>query len=314
MILSRYQANDPPSETPELRVSVECPLCASSQEESPRAVSTFCRSCGEHYGIEGGRAIAPREPAPLPRFRSTDDEATDSNSPPPENNRGLPFESACGVPDSSGINAGPIPKHSIAFVRKLLNMPGGSSAPRTIECPDCGRPLQVSEAASSTICSACSSYIRVEDVLVEGHFQRSVRTRGDLIVHRKGSLFCRLIDCRNLRARGAVSGEIRCQEDAVFSADCQVTGPVKCRRLVVGKNVQVEFMSPVVVESMEIYGYARGSFECSQSARISRRGILCGKLSAAALSIEPGGVLEGAFQVTGNSPDSIPAASAGAEA
>lgn len=51
----------PPQKTPS-----QCPACGFSQLEPPRLISTYCRSCGEHYDVSAPSGGHPSTLPPLP--------------------------------------------------------------------------------------------------------------------------------------------------------------------------------------------------------------------------------------------------------
>src|SRR5438105_8362304 len=55
-----------------------------------------------------------------------------------------------------------------------------------VECFVCKRKQQVSGAASSTICPSCSAHIDLRDYKITSGFSRSIRTRSNMHLSRKG--------------------------------------------------------------------------------------------------------------------------------
>src|SRR5439155_1485750 len=86
-----------------------------------------------------------------------------------------------------------------------------------IECFECKRKQQVSGAATSTICPACSTHTDLRDYKITSGFSRSIRTRGDVHLTSKGDLASSSIVCRSALIEGRLRGNLHCDDTATIN-------------------------------------------------------------------------------------------------
>lgn len=56
-MLGKFLGRDQKPALPKNQIEVVCPVCGAAQYEPRLVVTTFCRKCGEHLRIEGGRKV-----------------------------------------------------------------------------------------------------------------------------------------------------------------------------------------------------------------------------------------------------------------
>jgi cytoskeletal protein CcmA (bactofilin family) len=164
-------------------------------------------------------------------------------------------------------------------------------------CFACNHSSTVNRSARQTNCPACGAVICLEDVEINLEIERCVQTRGDLLVRKRGELTCDLVECRDLRCHGVIHGDISASGDAIFANDGLIKGRIRCRRLVIDKGANTSFSQPVQANEAEINAKVTGDIECRGRLVIGKNGLVRGDVSAASVSIEPGGTLDGNIRI-----------------
>lgn len=250
------------------RMDLTCPECGHIQSEPLRVVSTQCRGCLAHYQVRDGMAVA--RPSVQTRFAKPG--AHDADEPPPE------VKSPLVAPSK------PVPPPMSWWKRFLLR----PDPPRQVRCFACEREFTAGAEAESTQCPGCGGYVSLRDFSIQGLWTRELRTRGNVLVQKDGSIHRTSIQCHNLTVYGKITGEVDCSGDLVFHGSGKVSGAVRCRRLHVCRKARVEFLDPVRADEVLIEGEARGVFHCSGTVTLARRALLQGFVRAVALNIRTG--------------------------
>ncbi len=163
-----------------------------------------------------------------------------------------------------------------------------------VRCYLCHHVQQVSRYAKSTQCARCCAYISLADYEIKTVKSHTLRTRGDIVVGRKGGLVDGSeIVCRNLVVNGAIDATIDCTGDAVFRHSGTVRGHLHCERLVVEKGCEVRFPDGAMAERAEIAGHLVGDLTCSGKVVVARTGFVEGDLAAVDLDLKEGGRISG---------------------
>lgn len=168
---------------------------------------------------------------------------------------------------------------------------------RTVVCFDCQHVHRVSGMSTSSLCPNCGSYIDLRDVVIKDRTTQKIRTRGDVVVEKKGALLGTSITCGNLTVEGQVAGSIYASGTVTFRASGKVLGEVRCQHLLVEKKCEVQFLQPIHAETLEIYGEVSGRFTLSGRAFLNRRATLNGSLQAQSILMEAGAKLNGGVHV-----------------
>ncbi|MCF6313968.1 MAG: polymer-forming cytoskeletal protein [Verrucomicrobiales bacterium] len=261
------------------------------------AISTFCRSCAQHFQIENGVALPPfGANDPGPRFRST---ATEGKA-----YEDVGFDegdSAQKTPEKKPIPA-PAPRRSFFGLARLLSSRTEDSTPiepekKPVRCFECGHVHEVSIAASSTQCARCSLYISLSNEDIREHYSRNIRTRGDVVIHKKGSVIGCEIACHNLTVLGGISGSVDCSGNAIFKNSGKVLGSMHCKNVAIERKCEVDFPQGIIAESADIYGVVRGDILCSGTINIYKTGSVLGDATAKAIVMKDGGVLTGQMHI-----------------
>jgi cytoskeletal protein CcmA (bactofilin family) len=341
-------------------IALTCPHCGSEQEEPRRVVSSFCRSCGEHFRVVKGiavaspglrtsgiaevrppqerRRLAPHAARPVdPRetaswLASADDSATPREMPRPSEepaplSAGAFFGFADTVADdgneaptsekligadsqaretlAEGSIAALIGEQQTFVAAEREKMPPDYAPPESrrrvegvrgfpVRCFRCDHVQQVSRYAKSTQCERCSAYIGFADYEVKKVHSATLRTRGDIVVSRRGALLPPSeIACRHFTANGPFDARIDCTGDAVFSRSGTVHGPLRCERLVIERGCEVSFPDGALAGRAEVSGRLVGNLACTGKVRIGREGVVEGDLRAADVDLREGGRVSG---------------------
>jgi cytoskeletal protein CcmA (bactofilin family) len=223
--------------------------------EYAAAKSTMCRQCGRHY--------SPTAPKPQPRFRAK------SEATPP------------------AVDPSPSP-----IFRKFENL-WARQHNTQIECFECKAKQEVSSAASSTICPACSAHIDLQDYKITTSFSRTIRTHGEVHITGKGDLSSNTVICRTALIEGKLRGNLHCSGTATIDFSGKIPGRLNASHVLVERKAEVQFFRRVHVKSIEIRGHMTGEVIADGVVVIHKTGSLDGDVTARAISVEKGGMFSG---------------------
>lgn len=229
--------------------------------EYAAAKSTMCRQCGRHYAP----AVAPKPAAKL-RFR--------------------PEPSASTSAPSSSAEEG-------ASLRRKFEGLWNKQSNSIIECFECKAKQEVSSAASSTICPACSAHIDLKDYKVATSFSRSIRTHGQVHITAKGDLSSNTVVCRSALLEGKLRGNLHCDESATIDFSGKIPGRLTASHVLVERRADVQFFRRLRVKTIEIRGRMTGEIIAEGVVVIHKTGSLDGDVTARAISVEKGGMFTG---------------------
>ena len=167
-----------------------------------------------------------------------------------------------------------------------------------IECFECKRKQQVSGAATSTICPACSAHIDLRDYKITSGFSRTIRTRGDVHLTSRGDLGSSSVVCRSALIEGRLRGNLHC-DTATINYSGKIPGRISARHIIVDRKADIHCFRSVRGESVEIRGRMSGEIVAQTMVMIHKRGSLEGDVTARAITVEKGGMFSGQL-VIGN--------------
>jgi cytoskeletal protein CcmA (bactofilin family)/predicted RNA-binding Zn-ribbon protein involved in translation (DUF1610 family) len=178
------------------------------------------------------------------------------------------------------------------------------------ECFDCGHKFKTGRSAKSANCPACGAYISLEDVEINMTSTQAVKTRGDVLIRKRGRLSATSVQCRDLECHGIIEANVTCSGDATFRTTGSIIGEIRCNRFVVEKGADVAFLNSVHATEVDIQARVTGTIYSSGPVLIGGNGAINGDVTARSVSIEPGGELNGAMNIVrGKQPAAPPAAS-----
>ncbi len=259
--------------------------------EPASGLSTYCRKCGVYF---------KRLQAPAPRGRFTGLMNLGRKPSPATQPQPAVQPRPAIMPlhiQGFGEQDAPMVGSASSLSRTQPVGTAGKVPPRVIQCIECDATHKVAPSSTSTICPGCSTYIDLRDIGIKDRTNQRIRTRGNVIVEKKGALLGSSIHCGNLTVFGAVTGSIYASGDVVLKADGKIIGEIRCRRLVLDRKCEVQCLQLVQAEVIEIHGHISGHFRATRLIALSRNASLTGSATAQTISVEPGGMLNGQILV-----------------
>jgi cytoskeletal protein CcmA (bactofilin family) len=170
------------------------------------------------------------------------------------------------------------------------------------DCFDCGHSFKTGRSARSANCPACGAYISLEDVEINMNSTQLIKTRGDVIIRKRGHLTASELHCRDLNCQGQFEANVFCGGDARLKCTGTIIGEIRCRRLIVEKGSDIVFKNAVHAGEVEIHSRVTGSIFSTGPVLIGSNGSVNGDVTARSVSIEPGGELNGAMNIVRSKP------------
>ncbi len=177
----------------------------------------------------------------------------------------------------------------------------GSTTRREVLCFDCKTVNKASARATSTQCANCGTFIDLRDVEIRERSTQRIRTRGNVIVHRKGALLGTAVHCGSILIEGTVAGSIYAQDTVEFRTDAKVFGEIRCRRLIVEKRCQIHGLQPIHAEDVELIGQLTASVIAKGTFHLGKQASFEGGLRAGRVRMESGAAWAGMMHVGGSS-------------
>ncbi len=271
------------------KVEVICPHCSSSQLEPASGFSTYCRNCGGYIKLGQAPPAKGRLAGLMDRARGKSGSSAPARPAVPPRAPSVPLQ----ITGHGEEGAQLVASASTLSAARSTSGALTKDPPRTVLCLECSATHKVAAASTSTICPGCSTYIDLRNLAIKDRTNQRIRTRGDVVVEKKGALLGTSIHCGNLTVYGSVSGSIHASGDLLLKSDQKIIGEIRCRRFVLEKKCEVHCLQPVHAEEVEIHGRAAGRFFASRSLILRRHAVLDGSVTAKFLCVEPGAVLNG---------------------
>lgn len=165
------------------------------------------------------------------------------------------------------------------------------------DCFECSHKFKVSRSARSTACPNCGATIPLDDVEVNMPSGESIKTRGDVLIRKRGQVSAESIQCKDLRCQGILEANVKASGDAIFRATGTMIGEVHCRRFIVEKGSDVIFLNEIHAEEVDVQARVTASIFSSGALIIGANGAVNGDVTARSVSIEPGGEINGAMNI-----------------
>jgi len=254
--------------------------------EPASGVSTYCRSCGGHIRMEKA-APAGRLSGLMAAARGKQAAAAPSKVVAASvRSPALPLQ-------ITGYGEKDAPLVGQATTLSQVADSGRRENQRQVDCFECHATHKVAGASTSTICPFCSTYLDLRDIEIKDRTNQRIRTRGNVVVARKGALLGTSIQCGNLTIHGSVSGSIHAAGDVSLKSDGKILGEIRCRRFILDRKCKVHCLQPVRAEIVEIHGIVSGHFHATRCITLSRHASLTGSATSQTIAVEPGAVLNG---------------------
>ena len=171
----------------------------------------------------------------------------------------------------------------------LWNQPRSS----VVECFECRRKHEVSDAATSTNCPSCSAHIDLRDYKIATSFSRTIRTRGELHLTPKGDLSSTSVTCKSALIEGKLRGNLHCSESATINFVGKLPGRLSAQHVTVDRKADVQCFRRVTVGSIEIKGRMVAEIVADTAVHIHKNASLEGNVTAKAITVEKGGIFSG---------------------
>jgi cytoskeletal protein CcmA (bactofilin family)/Zn finger protein HypA/HybF involved in hydrogenase expression len=284
-------------------VNLTCPECSFEQMEPKMAVSTYCRGCGSHCNIAEGKAVSvnknPSNPYNATKTGSAGPRARPTGSGNAANKTSFaPSSTPTNAPTHKSKNSDPTPTprtRAVPPTSELVRKAAASTGffqtkvpPRDVKCFDCDREHQAPTEASSTLCPACGAYIALKDFDIKDNWNRRIKTRGNVTLHKKAEVTGITIRCHHLLVQGKLTGGVDCSGDFTLRSHGKIMGKVLCKRLIIEKRAKVEFSNPIECEDAIIDGNVVGNFTCTGKLHLKKKATLTGDINVATMAVEEG--------------------------
>lgn len=279
--------------------ALSCPSCGHTQHESSFAVSTYCRSCGSYFKIRNGLAV-PNTPVSLHPLHGLQPAV---EKPPAKVYAGSLTERLDEARRSSCSGAPTVtaPEEQDSVRREVFQqmISGTPRTVRDIECLECGHVNQIPADSGSALCPRCGEFVSLKNYEIHDFWDRRIRTRGDVFLHRKARVEDIPVQCHNLTVEGRFSGSVDCTGDFIIRRHGKIMGRVRCRRLVIESRAKVEFANNVHAEEVYIDGTVSGHIHCAGKLVLERNASLKGDLKVSSLVVNEGARHSGLVSVHG---------------
>lgn len=165
------------------------------------------------------------------------------------------------------------------------------------DCFDCGHKFKVSRSSRSANCPTCGACISLEDVEINMPSTQAIKTRGDVLIRKRGHLSTDSVRCKDFRCQGILEANVLATGDAIFRTTGSIIGEVRCKRFVIEKGADVTFLNEIHAEEVDIQARVTATIFSSGPFLIGTNGAVYGDVTARSVSIEPGGELNGAMNI-----------------
>lgn len=296
------------------------------------AASTYCRECSAHFNIENGVAVSTQKKAfdpfanrPAQSQKTAPPEGSNKKGPSekspvrsPKSTLETPSESS---PKKDALPAPSTPEKSKAEEKparpsylKSLSAIGSKPEveakkssffskkerePRLIRCFECHAEHSNSPNSTSALCPKCGTYISLKDYEINGRWNRRIQTRGDVFIQKKGVVSGTTIQCHHLILEGDFTGGVECSGDLIIRRNGKIMGKVICRKLIVKKRANVEFLNSVETDDCVLDGLISGNIHCKGLLSLQKKAILTGNVKVGRIAIAEGAQHHGEIQMGG---------------
>ncbi|HEY0793827.1 MAG TPA: polymer-forming cytoskeletal protein [Chthoniobacterales bacterium] len=187
------------------------------------------------------------------------------------------------------------PKQASVF-QKLEGMLGGQ---RTVlaRCFECPGKREVPKAATSTICPQCGAYIDLQDYKINGHFSRSIRTRGHVLITAKGDLNSNRVICETAEIQGSLRGSLICSGEVKVRLKGKISGAIDGKTVTIDRKSEVEFVRPLRGELIDVEGMVTARIISEGKVIVQKGGRLTGAVFARGFTVEKGGEFFGDLSI-----------------
>lgn len=182
----------------------------------------------------------------------------------------------------------------------------GAAPSFKVRCYRCYHMQDVSRFAKSTQCERCSAYISLANFEISLVKKHTLRTRGDIVITKKGGLQNCEIACHHLTVNGSLDATLDCTGDVIFRRSGTARGPIYCRRIIIEKKCEVKFPDGVMTQRADIHGKCTGNVTCSGTITVFPSGSVDGDVTAANVNLKDGGTITGQTEIDPETTTDLP--------
>lgn len=176
---------------------------------------------------------------------------------------------------------------------------------REICCFYCGHIMAVPSEAQSWQCPSCSSYLDLQDHVVDREQMAAVRTYGRVVVEAKGVAGGARLECTGAEVAGRVAGHLACQGDVTLRGQARLGGRAEGKSLEVEAGAKAEAAAGLDFDFVRVRGRLKARDIRAKRIEVASGGMLqAEQVRLATLKVEDGGWFEGKVEtVAHDAPD-----------
>ena len=263
-----------------------CPECGHQQKESRQAISTICRGCNAGYEIKEGAAVSKK--FNRVHFSPKANHTLDKTS---ANQTEVEFKNPHRFPFHGKAQS---PATPISLLQKYLHR---TPEKRAVVCIECNKEHSASSNAQSSHCPSCGSYVSLRDYEIKENWHLRIQTRGNVHIHKKGSVQGIIIQCHNLTVEGIFHGSEQCSGFIIFQHSAKILGRLSCQQLTVPKGCVLESQHPITTHDALIEGELISAIIATGTVTIEKKAVVIGDVTAANIVIQPGAKQQGMITI-----------------
>jgi len=281
---------------------ITCTVCGHEQKVPVSAVSTNCTKCGQHFYLKNGQIQEEKKTESKLKVRY------DSEWKPKEEEKIDLWENVESVgtgnisekefDDGIELNKPTSiykPQRKRPQVKKYYSDSGKT---RKVSCFRCEHTHDSPVQATSANCPRCGLYISLQDHVINSSRNETIETRGNVKIESSGSMSGVTLKCHDLQIKGKFTGGVDCTGILELYSNATFHGRLRCQKLILHKGASLSSKTDVQVdEGIECEGALDATnrhVDAGGPVIVSKEASLIGDLSMQCLSVEQGGVYQGA--------------------
>jgi len=266
------------------------------------AVSTNCSKCGQHFYLKNGRIQEEKKSVSKLKVHY------DSEWKPQKEEKVDLWENVESIgsgkiseqefEDGIELNK-PVsiykPQRKRPQIKKYYSDSGKT---RKVSCFRCEHTHDAPVQATSANCPKCGLYISLKDHVISSSRNETIETRGNVTIEPSGSMSGVTLKCHDLQIKGKFTGGVDCTGFLELHSHATFHGRLRCQKLILHEGATLNSKTDVLVdEGIECKGALDATnrrIDAGGPVAVYKTASLIGDLSMQALSVEQGGVYQGA--------------------
>lgn len=168
---------------------------------------------------------------------------------------------------------------------------------KSIRCYECNKSHNIIPQATSSMCPSCGCYVALKDFEINETWGKAIKTRGNVIVQKKGKISNITVACHDLKILGDFLGGVDCSGTLTITKKAELTGKAISNQLVVAKKARLTISKLLYAKEIEVSGEIKGNIHCHGKVTINSGGKVNGDISAKSIVIKEGATHEGCMQM-----------------